>query len=56
MLRIGELEPDPYFSDEKIEYVSLDKPIDRIKVFATCTNESQLAKKSSKKPIKQILR
>ena len=55
-LRIGELEPDPYSSDEEIEYVSLDEPIDGIEVLAACTNKSQSAKKSSKEPVKQILR
>lgn len=54
-LRIREKELDLYFSDKKIEYVFLEEPIDRIKVLATYTNESQLAKKSSKEPIKQIL-
>ena len=54
-LRIGELEPDPYFSNKKIEYVFLDKPIDGIKVLAAYTNESQLAKTYSKEPVKQIL-
>lgn len=56
MLKIGELEPNFYFSYEEIEYISLDKSIDRIEVLATYTNESQPAKKSFKKPVKQILR
>ena len=36
--RIRELEFDFYFSDKKIEYISLDIPIDGIKVLVTCTN------------------
>ena len=54
-LRIGELEPDPYSSDEEIEYISLDEPIDGIEVLPASINESQSAKKSSKEPVKQIL-
>ena len=55
-MRIGELEPVLYSFNEEMEYVFLDKPIDGIGVSATRTNESQPAKKSSKKPVKQILR
>ena len=54
-MRIGELEPDPYSSDEEIEYISVDAPIDRIEVLATCTNQSQPTKESSKEPVKRIL-
>ena len=55
-LKIGELEPDSYSSDEELEYVSLDKLIDEIRVLAARINESQPAKKSSKEPVKQRLR
>lgn len=55
-LRIRELEPDPYSSDEEAEYVSLDTPIDRIGVLAARTNQSQPAKKPAKEPVKRILR
>ena len=55
-LRIGELEPDPYFSDEEIEYISFDALIDEIEVLTACINQSQLIKESSKEPVKQILR
>ena len=54
-LRMRELESDCYSSDKKIEYISLNKPIDGIKVLATRTNESQPTKKSFKEPVKQIL-
>ncbi len=55
-LRIGELEPDPCSSDEEVEYVSLDAPIDVIGVLAACTNQSQPAKEPAKEPVKRILR
>ena len=55
ILRIRELNLNFYFFDKKIEYISFDKSIDRIKVLPTCTNKLQLAKKSSKESIKQIL-
>ena len=55
MLRIRELEPDLFSSDNEVEYVFFDEPIDGIGVLAARTNESQLAKKSFKEPIKQIL-
>ena len=53
-LRIGELEPDPYSSDE--EYISLDAPIDGIEVLAARTNQSSSTKEPSKEPVKRILR
>lgn len=40
ILKIRELEHDPYFFDKKVEYISLIKLIDRIIVLAACTNES----------------
>ena len=55
MLKIGELEPNFYFSYKEMKYISFDKSIDGIRVLATYTNESQPAKKSFKKPVKQIL-
>ena len=55
-LRIGELEPDPYSSDEEVEYVSLDTSIDGIGVLAAYTNQSQFTKELSKEPVKRILR
>lgn len=54
-LRIGELEPDFYFTDEEIEYISLDIPIDGIGVLAVHTNQF-LTKELAKKLVKQILR
>lgn len=53
ILRIRELEPDPYFFNE--EYVSLNVCIDNIEIFATCINQFQSAKKPFKELIKQIL-
>lgn len=53
-LKIGELKPNIYFSNEK--YVSLDALIDGIRVLVACINQFQLAKQSLKKPVKQILR
>ncbi len=55
-LKIGELEPDPYSSDEEIEYISFDTPINRIKVLGDCTNQSQPTKEPSKEPVNRILR
>lgn len=53
-MRIKELEPNSCSFDEKVEYISLSKPIDRIGILAARINKSQLAKKSSKEPVKQI--
>ncbi len=55
MLRIGELEPDPYSSNEEIEYIYLDTPIDGIEVLTARINQSQPTNEPSKKPVKQIL-
>lgn len=38
ILRIKELNPDPYFSDEKVEYVFLNLSIDGTRVLAACIN------------------
>lgn len=54
-LKIGELEPNPYSTDEKIEYISLDKLI-RIGVLIACSNKLKPTIEPSKGPIKQILR
>lgn len=54
ILRIGKVESDPYFSDEKS--ISLNAPIDRIGVLASRIGQFQLTKKLAKEPIKQILR
>lgn len=51
--RIGELEPDYYFSDK--EYVSLDTPIDVMEVFAAHRNQFSSSKESFKKSVKRIL-
>ena len=53
-MKIGELKPNIYFSNEK--YVSLDALIDGIRVLVACINQFQLAKQSLKEPVKQILR
>ena len=55
-MRIRDLEPDPYFSDEEVEYVFLDAPIDGIGILAARTYQSQQAKELAKKPVKRILR
>ncbi len=56
MLRIRELEPNPYSSNKEIEYISFDTSIDGIEVLVTRTNQSQPTKKPSKEPVKRILR
>lgn len=55
-MRIGDLAPDPYFSDEEVEYISLDKPMDETRVLAARINKAKLAKEPTKEPVKQILR
>ncbi|MCJ1348653.1 hypothetical protein MMC31_006886, partial [Peltigera leucophlebia] len=54
-LRIGHLQPDPYSSDDKDEYVSLDAPLDVI-VSAARSSQSTGNDVPTKEPIKQILR
>ena len=54
ILRIGELGPDPYSSDE--EHISLDTSIDRIEVLAVHTTQSLSTNKLSNESVKQILR
>ena len=53
-LRIGEVDLDPYSSDEKTEYISLDEPI-KTGVLAARTNQSKANQRRSKEPVKQIL-
>lgn len=54
-LRIEKLDPDFYFSDEEIEYISLDTLIDKTKVLTACINQAKPVKKAAKKLVKQIL-
>lgn len=52
-LRIRDADPDPYFLDDKVEYVFLDKPI-KTKVLAAQSNQLKLPQGLSKELIKQI--
>ena len=54
-LRIEESDPDPYLSDEKVEYISLDEPIET-GVLATRSNQPKPPQSLSKEPVKRILR
>lgn len=54
MLRIEEMELDPYFSEEE-EYIFFDTSFDKIGVLVACINQFSLIKKPSKKPVKRIL-
>lgn len=54
-LRIGDLPPDPYSSDEEDDYVSLDTPLD-LSVSAARSNQNKSNSTPAKKPIKRILR
>ena len=54
-LRIGESESNPYLSDNKVEYVSLDKPLET-GVLATRSNQPKPQQSLSKEPVKRILR
>lgn len=54
MLKIGILKLYISFIDQKSWYISLDKYIE-IKILATYSNKNNLALKSLKKLIKQIL-
>lgn len=54
MLTIGEVDPNPFSSNKKTKYISLDKPI-KTRVLAACTNQFKANQTSSKKPVKQIL-
>ncbi len=44
-LRIGEVDPDLYSSDEKIQYISLDKPI-KTGVLAARSNQLKTPQRS----------
>lgn len=54
-LWIGEENPDPYSSDEKVQYVSLDEPIET-GVLAARSNQPKLTQGPSNEPVKRILR
>ena len=54
-LRIGEMDPDPYSSDEEAEYISLDEPIET-GVLTARANQSKPTAGPSKEPVKRILR
>ncbi len=53
-LRIGKSESDPYLSNDKVEYVFLDKLI-KTKVLATQNNLPKLLQDLFKEPVKRIL-
>ena len=54
-LRIGDLQPDPYSSDDEDEYVSLDAPLD-VTVSAARSSQNKGSDASAKEPIKRVLR
>lgn len=54
-LRIGDADPDLYFSDEEVQYISLDKPIETGVLAAQC-NQLKSTSGLSKEPVKRILR
>ena len=54
-LRIGEMQPDPYSSDDEDEYVSLDAPLD-VTVSAARSSQNKESDTPAKEPIKRILR
>ena len=54
-LKIGESDPDSYSSDDKVEYISLDKPIET-RVLATRNNQPKPPQGLFKEPVKRILR
>ena len=54
-LRIGDADPDPYFLDEKAQYVCLDEPIGT-GVLAARSNQPKSTQGFSKEPVKRILR
>lgn len=55
-LRIKELEPNPFFFDEKIEYIIFDTFFNVNRVLAAHTNSSQPSQEPLKEPVKYILR
>ena len=54
-LRIGESDLDPFTSDDKVEYVSLDEPIET-GVLAARSNQPKPPQGLFKEPVKRILR
>ena len=54
-LRVGELSPDPYSSDEEDDYISLDAPLD-VSVSAARSSQNKGSSTPAKEPIKKILR
>ena len=54
-LRIGDADPDPYSSDDEVEYVSLAEPIET-GVLAARSNQPKPNPGPSKEPVKRILR
>ncbi len=54
-LRIGDVDPDLYSSDEEVQYISLDEPIET-GVLAASSNQPKPTQGPSKEPVKQILR
>lgn len=55
ILRIGELQPDPYSLDDEDEYLSLDAPLD-FTISAARSNQNEGHEALTKEPINQILR
>lgn len=53
-LRIEDADPDPYFSDDEVKYVSLDEPIET-GVLAARSNQPKPTPGPSKELVKQIL-
>ena len=53
-LRKRDVDPDFYFSDDIVKYVSLDKPI-KTGVLATQSNQSKPLQSPSNEPVKRIL-
>lgn len=54
-LRIDDINPDPYFSDEEVQYLLLDKII-KTEVLTARNNQIKLTLGLSKELLKQILR
>ena len=54
-LRIGDADPDPYSSDDEVQYVSLDEPMET-GVLAARSNQPKPTQEPSKEPVKRILR
>ena len=54
-LKIGDADPDPYSSDEDVQYISLDESI-KTGVLAARSNQPKPTQSLSYEPVKQILR